>query len=130
MKMRFPLKRESNFHIFLCLKLSYLLDPQKHRFWLRFGGQVGTRNRPCWLQEASCADFTAKKLGPKMMSKNELEKMSKKRPQTKTTKNNKIVRGGSLKSNQSKGSTGPTQGIGSLHFVPRGARWRIYLKNI
>ena len=52
-KIVFSLQRESNFDIFGYLKLRCLLDPQKHRFWLRFGEQVGHQNRPCWGQEGA-----------------------------------------------------------------------------
>ena len=51
-KTRFSLESGTNFHIFCNLKIRCLLDPQKPRFRLRFGSQVGLLNRPCWLQEA------------------------------------------------------------------------------
>ena len=52
-KMWFPLRRELNFHIFGYLKISYLLEPKKYRFWVRFGCQVEVPKRTCWPQEAS-----------------------------------------------------------------------------
>ena len=51
-KMWPPLRREANFHVFACFKLRALLDPQKPRFWLLFGSQVGPRSRLFWPQEA------------------------------------------------------------------------------
>ena len=51
-KTRFSLESGTHFHIFGFLKIRYLLDPQKPRFRLRFGSQVGLLNRPCCHQEA------------------------------------------------------------------------------
>ena len=55
-KMRFSLRSGSDFYIFSYLKISTLLKVQKHRFWPRFGGQVGTRKRTCWPQEANMSE--------------------------------------------------------------------------
>ena len=74
----------TKFWVFRCLKLSYLLEPQKHWFWLRFGGQVGTRNRPCWPQEAL---GTPKKLffRPLNFHPKRRQKKERKRAQNKKT---------------------------------------------
>ena len=52
-KIMFSLQRESNFDIFGHLKIRCLLDPQKPRFLVPFGGQVGRPNRPCGPQEGA-----------------------------------------------------------------------------
>ena len=42
-KTMFLLESDTNFHMFSYLNIGSLLKPQKHRFWFRFGCQVGTK---------------------------------------------------------------------------------------
>ena len=50
-KMCAPLRREWNFGFFGSLKISWLLDRKKWRFWIHLGRQVGIENRTCWPQD-------------------------------------------------------------------------------
>ena len=52
-KTGFSLESGTNFDIFTSCNISCLLNPENHRFWLRFGGQVGLVKRPRRRQEAT-----------------------------------------------------------------------------
>ena len=55
-KTGFSLESGTDFDSFASCNISCLLDPESHRFWGCFGGQVGHQNRTCWLQEGKMWD--------------------------------------------------------------------------
>ena len=70
-KTRFSLESGTNFHIFGYLKRRCLLDTKKHRFWLRFGLQVGLQNRSSWLQDGFVSNKIGKMRVPRRCQKND-----------------------------------------------------------
>ena len=55
-KMWFSLRSGSNFHIFAYLKISTLLNVQKHGFRPRFGGPSWHRKCTSWPREANMSE--------------------------------------------------------------------------
>ena len=70
-KTRFSLESGTNFHIFGYLKRRCFLDTKKHRFWLRFGLQVGLQNRSSWLQDGFVSNKIGKMRVPRRCQKND-----------------------------------------------------------
>ena len=70
-KTWFSLESGTNFHIFGYLKRRCFLDTKKHRFWLRFGLQVGLQNRSSWLQDGFVSNKIGKMRVPRRCQKND-----------------------------------------------------------
>ena len=125
-KMWFSLRRGSNFEVFASSNISYLLESKKHRFWKVFGGQDGYRKCVRWLQEASWGEVTNFLGVPKVSSK-----MSRRKSAKKTKQQKKEISGnrggGPLNQINPLDLQDQHKCIRSLHFVPSGARWRIFL---
>ena len=78
-KIWFSLRSGYNFDIFGYSNISRLSNSQKHRFYVRFGGQVGVRKRTSWLPEPKISGLKLLFGGSKHRSRMDIEKKSEKR---------------------------------------------------